>query len=271
MASLSLRKFDISKTSDRRVWLLVAKRNTGKSVMCADILYHKRHIPMGILKSSTEEATGFFKRVTGIPDAYIYGEWQPQVIDNIIAKQKRASKLGKMKDCFIVLDDLAFDASIFKSKQMRELMFNGRHYGITLIITAQFLGDCPTYFRSNVDYIVVGRTPGVQDRERLYKNFFGLIPSFHAFQEVMNSCTEDYHVLILDNTVQSNKLSDCIFWYKAPFRSETVGTFKVGCPVYHAFAKKRAKRDDVLPDDDGNPKPPDQGRGKPRVIVRKLG
>ncbi len=265
---LSLRKFNMSGTDDKRVFLVLGKRNTGKSQFTADLLSHKRHIPVGILMSSTEEATGFFKNVAGIPDAYIYGEWNPGVIDTIIAKQRALAKAGNLRNCFIVLDDLAFDKSLFNSKQMRELMFNGRHYGICLIITAQFLGDLPTYFRANVDYVVTYRTPGIQDRERLWKNFFGAIPTFHMFQSIMDNTTEDYHALVLDNTVQSNALSDCIFWYKAPLRSSTSGAFRIGCKPYHQFAKRRGKKDDLLPED---PKPQRATGSKPRVVVRKVG
>jgi len=274
---LALRKFDIAKTSDMRVFLLLGKRNTGKSVLTADLMFYKRHIPAGILMSATEEATGYFQAVTGIPDAYIYSEWNPEAIDTIIAKQKNLAKAGKLRTCFVVLDDLAFDKQLFNSKQMRQLMMNGRHYGICLIITAQFLGDLPTYFRANVDYVITCRTPGIQDRERLWKNFYGAIPTFHMFQAIMDNTTENYSSLVLDNTVQSNALNDCIFWYKAPLRGPGLNAFRVGCKAYHMFAKKRGKKDDIMPEDPApsgqQPSPavnPVNPR-KPKVIVKKLG
>ena len=241
------------------------------SQMSADWLFHKRRIPVGILMSSTEEATGFFKSVCGIPDTYIYPEWNPEVIDTIIAKQRKLAKAGKLRNCFIVLDDLAFDKAIFNSKQMRELMFNGRHYGIMLIITAQFLGDLPTYFRSNVDYVITYRTPSIQDRDRLYKNFFGVVPTFGMFQAIMDSTTENYSALVLDNTVQSNALADCIQWYKAPLRGPAMGNFQIGCKAFHTFAKRRGKKDDLLPEESpANPHRPTTAKN-PRVLVKKLG
>jgi hypothetical protein len=264
MGTLSLRKFDMAGTGDKRVFLIVGKRNSGKGQLTADVLFHKRHIPMGILMSSTEEATGFFQQTCGIPDTYIFGEWRPDVIDTIIAKQKKLAKQGKMREIFIVLDDLAFNKQLFLSKQMRELIFNGRHYSILLVITAQYLMDLPTYFRSNCDYVITTRTPGVQDRERLWKNFFGVIPTFAAFQQVMTSTTEDYHCLVLDNTVQSNELEDNIFWYKAPLRGPNLKNFRVGCPAYHKFAVTRRKKDDD--DDESGP----STSTKPKLKVKKI-
>ena len=165
-----------------------------------------------------------------------------------------------------MLDDLAFDKQLFNSKQMRQLMFNGRHYGICLIITAQFMGDLPVAFRSNVDYVIVGRTPGIQDRERLWKNFFGAIPTFHMFNAIMDNTTEDYHFLVLDNTVQSNKLEDSIFWYKAPLRGPGVNAFQIGCRAYHTFAERKARKDDEPP---AGVSAPVSAR-KPRVVIKRV-
>jgi hypothetical protein len=31
----------------------------------------------------------------------------------------------------------------------------------------------------------------------------------------MDQCTENYECLVINNTSNSNKLNDCVFWYKA--------------------------------------------------------
>jgi hypothetical protein len=46
------------------------------------------------------------------------------------------------------------------------------------------------------------------------------------FSKVMDACTENYECLVLDNTVKSNKITDCVFWYKAKVRTG----FRVGSP-----------------------------------------
>jgi len=50
----------------------------------------------------------------------------------------------------------------------------------------------------------------------------------------MDACTENYECLVLDNTVKSNKIQDCVFWYKATIRKG----FKVGSPQLWAMHKK---------------------------------
>ena len=39
--NLELKKFDISEISDDKVVVLIGKRDTGKSFLCRDILYHE--------------------------------------------------------------------------------------------------------------------------------------------------------------------------------------------------------------------------------------
>ena len=44
--NLELKKFDISQISDDKVVVLIGKRDTGKSFLCRDILYHHKSIPV---------------------------------------------------------------------------------------------------------------------------------------------------------------------------------------------------------------------------------
>ena len=54
------------------------------------------------------------------------------------------------------------------------------------------------------------------------------------FSKVMDACTENYECLVLDNTVKSNKITDCVFWYKATVRKG----FRVGSPNLWKLHKK---------------------------------
>jgi hypothetical protein len=72
-----------------------------------------------------------------------------------------------------------------------------------------------------------------QNRERLWKMFFGIFPTLDAFNAALTACTENYSCLVLDNTSKSNKIEDCVFWYKAKVRDN----FRMGSPLlwhYHS-------------------------------------
>ena len=94
--------------------------------------------------------------------------------------------------------------------------------------------DLSPDLRANVDYVFILRENVIQNREKLYKSFFGIFPTFDMFNQVMTACTENYECLVLDNTSKSNKIQDCVFWYKASIRTN----FKIGSPAMWNFHKK---------------------------------
>lgn len=231
MQQLQLRKFDPRKMADDVVVMIIGKRNTGKSILARDILSYKQHIPHGIVISPTEHAQGFFKSF--VPDLYIYHEFDSRIIDNLFKVQERQIELngGKndnIKPAFLVLDDCMFDKSFLKTKVMRELLMNGRHYKVFILITAQYCGDIDTATRGNIDYCFVMREPIIANRKRLYENFFGMLPRLKDFGHLMDCTTENYECLVVDNTTASNKLSDALAYYKA----QKDHSFKMGSVAY---------------------------------------
>ena len=55
--NLQLKKFNPKTIDDNRVCVFIGKRGTGKTTLVTDIMYHKRHIPVGMVMSGTEEGT----------------------------------------------------------------------------------------------------------------------------------------------------------------------------------------------------------------------
>lgn len=105
--------------------------------------------------------------------------------------------------------------------------------------------------------------------------FFGCFPTFPAFCAALSACTEDYQCIVCDNTVQSNDLPECIFWYKAPLRLGADGkpNFRAGAPSLWRFheellakasANKAAGRAPSAGAGTG-------GGGGAGIVVKKLG
>ena len=42
-----------------------------------------------------------------------------------------------------------------------------------------------------------------------------MFPTFEAFCSVLDSCTENYECLVIDNNTRSKQLEDRVFWYRA--------------------------------------------------------
>ena len=194
--NIQIKKFDPSKIDPCRVCVFIGKRGTGKSSLVTDILYHQRNIPMGVVMSGTEESNEHYKSF--VPDTFIYGQYEPMVIEKIISRQKQVIKKTSSKkeskdskgsnepnnNVFILLDDCMYDKKMIRDVNIRGIFMNGRHWRITFMLTMQYCMDLPPDLRANIDYVFILRENIIQNQEKLYKNCFGIFPHFSVFQDV---------------------------------------------------------------------------------------
>eukprot|EP00798_Chlamydomonas_sp_ICE-L_P009413 gene9413-biopygen9358 len=252
---LPLKKFDITDIRHDKVIVLIGKRETGKSFLVRDILFHNRAIPIGTVISPTEESNKFYSNM--IPHMFIHDEFSPDIIDNVIKRQKLlARKVDKQIQvygssnidtrAFLILDDCLFDKTWASDTGIRYLFMNGRHLPIMFMITMQHPMGIPHNLRTNIDYVFILRENVVSNRKRIYDNYAGMFPSFDMFCQVMDQCTENYECLVINNNVQSNKLEDQVFWYKA----EPHDHFKLGSKEVWELARRTKQKWDDGEDSD---------------------
>ena len=64
--NVQLKKFNPANIADDKVCVFIGKRGTGKSTLVADIMYHKRNLPIGVVMSATEEGNQYYQQF--VPD-----------------------------------------------------------------------------------------------------------------------------------------------------------------------------------------------------------
>jgi hypothetical protein len=225
-ANLSLRKFNMRdiifpvRENKGPVIILIGRRDTGKSFLIKDLLYYHQSVPLCTVISGTEAGNGFYAPL--VPKLLIHHEYNSSIIEKILIRQKMVvQEYQRLQNAAIdprtiaILDDCLYDDSWSRDKLMRCIFMNGRHWKIMLIITMQYPLGVPPVLRTNVDYVFILREPYASNRRRLHENYAGMFPTFDAFNQVMNQCTNNYECLVIKNNTQSNELVDQIFWYKA--------------------------------------------------------
>ena len=238
---IQLKKFDMTQISHDKTIVLIGKRDTGKSFLVKDILYHQQNIPAGSVISGTEAANEFYSNM--VPPIFIHEEYQPIIISNLLKRQKQLiiqRKENQSLDprAFLILDDCLYDNSWVKSTDVRSLFMNGRHYHILFILTMQYALGIPPNLRTNVDFIFILRENYVSNRKRLYDHYAGMFPSFEMFCQVMDQCTENYECLVINNNAKSNQLVDQVFWYKAEARED----FRIGAKTFWDYSLKNYQK-----------------------------
>lgn len=252
--NLRLRKFDMAKIKHDKVVVLIGKRETGKSFLVKDLMWHNQGLPCGTVISGTEGANQFYSRM--VPPLFVHDEYSPLVIGNVLKRQKLMAKkiakdLGERGTTsvdprnFLILDDCLYDSSWIRDKNVRYLFMNGRHVHTMFIITMQYALGIPPNLRTNIDYVFILRENIMNNRRKLYEQYAGMFPDFDSFCQVMNQCTENYECLVIDNNAKSNKLEDQVFWYKAQTRPD----FKLCAPELWAHSANNMKDGEDQGDD----------------------
>jgi len=272
--NVQLKKFNPASMGDDKVCVFIGKRGTGKSTLVTDILYHKKHLPAGVVMSATEEGNHWYQQF--IPDLFIYGEYDRDIIDRVIDRQRKMVNLkpppGKTEltsrdiGAFILMDDCMYDRKFLKDSCIRQCFMNGRHWKIFFMLTMQYCMDLSPDLRANVDYVFIARENVIQNREKLYKSFFGIFPNFDMFNQVMTACTENYEVLVLDNTSKSNRIEDCVFWYKAKIHKN----FRVGSSQFWNLHQKTYKKSGGAIKPGQDPNDVKRNRNTQTLQVKKL-
>ena len=232
--NFSIKRFNIEMIRDRceidsrksPMIVVIGKKDTGKSFLVKDILFHAQNaFPVGTVISGTEVANEFFQHM--VPSKLIHDKYKPDIVMNVI-KRQLAIKTKRNQDknssggnshvdprAFLILDDCLYDSSWIREESTRYVFMNGRHIDLMTIITMQYpLGVTPN-LRTNVDFIFILRETMIGNRKRIYENYAGMFPTFEMFCQFMDQCTENYECLVICNGVASNKLDDQVFWYKA--------------------------------------------------------
>lgn len=276
--TLELKKFDMKsitfKPNENKgpVIVLIGKRDTGKSFLVRDLLYYHQDIPIGTVISGTEEGNGFYGKM--VPKLFIHNEYNTAIIENILKRQRTVLKQIKKEmeqykrstidpRAFVILDDCLYDNTWARDKMMRLLFMNGRHWKIMLVITMQYPLGIPPNLRTNIDFVFILRENYIANRKRIYDNYAGMFPTFDAFCQVMDGCTENFECLVINNNSKSNKLQDQVFWYKA----DGHGDFRLGSKEFWELSKGIPDEDD-----EGEKYDPDSVKrrgGGPKITIKK--
>lgn len=265
--NLQLKKFDMRKIDDKKVIVMIGKRNTGKSFLTKDVLYYHQDIPVGTVISGTEGANHFYSEI--VPKIFIHEEYHSLIVNNFVKRQKKMKKLIERGEvdidprAFLIFDDCLYDASWTKDKSVREIFMNGRHYHILYIITMQHPLGIPPQLRTNIDFVFILRDNIYSNRRRIYDHYAGIFPTFEMFCSVMDQCTNNYECLVIDNTVQSNKIEDCVFWYKADKHED----FRIGPAEVWEYSENNYIEDDN--EDDININTYIRNKRGPKLNVKK--
>jgi hypothetical protein len=237
--TVRLKQFNMNQIPDGSIVLFIGKRKTGKSQLVLDFLQHNQDIPVGTVISPTDDYNYTFK--PHVPSIFIHDEYSPELINQVLMRQKNICKQCRINPgyknvdprAFLCLDDCLADAKDWiNDKNIRWIFMNGRHAKLTFLLTMQYAMGITPNLRTNVDYIFICKEPKVSNQKRLFEHYAGIFPDFKMFRAVLSQCTKNYGCLVIDNTSISEKFEDQVFWYRANVNRPGFNDFRVCYPIF---------------------------------------
>jgi hypothetical protein len=221
---------------------IIAKSGSGKSWVVRDILYNMPSLPTGFVIAPTDRMTKFYDTI--VPKSFIYYNYKDGLFEKafarqeaILAKNVKRKKQGKKPvdpRSFLIMDDCMSTAKQWsKEQKFMSMMYEGRHYQFTFILTMQYSIGITPELRSQFDYVILLGEDIVSNKKKLYEHYAGMFPSFRVFETIFEQLTDDYGCMIIDNRVRCKDIKQKVFFYKAKPRED----FKIGNKEYWEFHK----------------------------------
>lgn len=225
--------------------VVIGKPKTGKSRLISSLLYIKKHIyPVAHIQSGTEDSNEFYKKM--FPDLFIYPKLNIPAIENFIKRQKYAKKHLQNPWSVLLLDDCTDDPKTLKLPIFQGIFKNGRQWDMWHILSLQYSMDVLPVIRTCVDNSFILRESSRRNRKVLWENYASAIPTLDDFNDIMDEITVDFTSLFIDNSIQSNKFEDCVYYYKANL-DLIPPDFKFGCRAFWDFHEQRYDKNYIDP------------------------
>jgi hypothetical protein len=152
----------------------------------------------------TEQINHFYKGLVDEKNVFeSYNEQWVEKLMKALAKENDGKRDKDASHILLILDDCCSDTNFHQSKTLKQLFTKGRHYKISLMITAQYPYHLPPICRVNCDYICVGQL-NTQGIEILTKEFLMGDISRKDFLKMYYNSTNDYKFLLINNNSSSD-------------------------------------------------------------------
>jgi hypothetical protein len=186
--------------------LCCAKRGSGKSNIIRWLIQAEEHnFKKVYLISPTERVNKFYSEF--IDEDCIFDEYSERWVEKLIETmtEENTGKTGdKLSNVLVILDDCIADLNMHSSKTLKILFARGRHAGIGIVITTQYINAVSPLIRTNSDYILCGQMNRAS-LQLLCDEYMTATMERNEFIKMYATATSNYGFLLVKNqSVEDN-------------------------------------------------------------------
>lgn len=210
--------FDISPLD--KICVFCAKRGSGKSELMLYLYKQFKECYDNTFVITPSKFNGFWE---DIPEKNVYDEYNQEFMEKLIQTMTRLNNGKKQKDndfkrVLLILDDCMSDVdgsrNTKKIKHLQILCARGRHLGISLWVSVQYIHQLNRLWRENTDILFLANTTSMSQKILFDEFQLGNIDT-KRFKKYLNEAGKDYKFLVIKNYGNSNNESDVYGYIKA--------------------------------------------------------
>ena len=201
--------------------ILYGQRRAGKTTWLTWLLYCMQgKIDHTVCFSSTN-FTGHYAQYMN--PKLCYQEYNEEVLQKVLDIQASTPAASRQRVLVILDDVLDQEKELRRSSALKALFTMGRHYSISVIVTAQYAKCIPVGWRRNVDFACIFYT-FCRDLCEIYHKEYGMLLNRTQFFGVMQSACVGFRALVIRPCTRSTDIRDVYQLTEAmPHRHFTIG------------------------------------------------
>jgi hypothetical protein len=182
------------------VILFIGKRGCGKTELLKSLLMEHNRGFDKIVAICPTDFNGTYSKLIGEDNSI--QEFKDEHLKAILDKMEKKNKGKVQKDegfkrLLLILDDCIADIKPQKCPNLKKIVVAGRHYGISLLFTSQYIRSVPPVVRNNADYLLVGKV-NAQSLAILNEEF-NVELTKQQFLHMFQQAGVDYQFLVIKN------------------------------------------------------------------------
>ena len=235
--NVNIHEADMQKIAPCASIAIIGKRRTGKTTWAKYILqFINRDIDRFVALCGNKDNSSEWKRI--IQPLYVLAknltylqnlrDYQDSKVSVFTDKQEPIPR--RYRIC-IILDDCGSDRTFMHSTIIKDILANGRHYGMTIVILCQYINQLHAENRDQIDYLCMLHTANQKNIRKIHEEYVNIC-EIRTFKYVLNACTNNRGCCWIDNTTNPNTVDECIFFKRIewpieflPIGAENIRTY----------------------------------------------
>jgi len=228
MSNIDLEEFDPEEMPKFCSIVACGSRKSGKGILTRDLSFKffKNNVQTAFLFSPTSQFST--SQMDFIPSYFKYNEFDPDVVERILARQESLIKNDPKGNyhTLLIVDDIIATMDSKAQKVLQKIFVCGRHFQISIIVCFQYVKrEFDKIMRSNCDYIFIFNQKSYDNKESLVNDFLTISDNKKEGFALMDKYATGYNCLVINNTHNTNEYEDFCFTYEADIIKRK---FKVG-------------------------------------------